>query len=116
MNSVSVESGENREWTADNKKKLISILENDGLDGDFQNLSKKVDKRSPDSFRFLVIKLENKREILNWVSSLNSKIEPLRAKEESLFAGNFPLVLELQSFFGQHPDPCKISNIDYSAV
>ena len=107
------ENGE-REWSAENKRQLISILERDGYDGDPNKL--KLENRSNESVRYLIDDCAKKRKKKNWELLLDSEIDQLRGMEGAALTENLPLFLELLSLLGKHPDPSQVGGIDYSAI
>lgn len=64
-----------RGWSTEEKDQLISILDNDGFDGDFANLAAKFPSQSLDSLRHLLTHYEEKREASKGEETLNTIIE-----------------------------------------
>ncbi len=80
-----------RDWSTQDKEKLLSILETDGFDGDFANLAAKLPNQTVDSIRYLITQCEEDREKPNWEVILDSKIEELRGMEGPTFSENLAL-------------------------
>ena len=60
------------------------MLENDGFDGDFPNLAKKLSHRSPESLRYLVEYLLSERATMEWEAEVDSKIDNLYGTYQSI--------------------------------
>ena len=105
-----------RDWSSEEKETLLSILDNEGFDGDFQKLAEKIPNKSLESVRYLVDKFEEKRKKPDWKLMLDSKIEELRLMEGAHLAENLPLAFQLHSLYGVFPDPSLVGGVDYSAI
>ena len=105
-----------REWSTEEKEKILSILQNEGFDGDMNKLAEQLPNQSNDSVRYLINDYEKERQKHKWEVMLDSKIEQLRWMEGAAFTENLPLCFDLISLFGIHPDSSLVGGIDYSDI
>jgi hypothetical protein len=106
-----------RDWSDEDKQKLVSHFEKFGFNGEFESLSKTLNVKNPksaNSIRYLVEKFLEERHEEEWEEKINTLIDQLRNTDpQSLFVVNFELALKLKSFYGSFPDPSKVGGISY---
>ncbi len=110
--------GSERGWNELEKKILISILEKEGFNGDYEELAQHKDlvNKSSEALRYFMDRCKDIREPVDWEIGLNSNIDDLRDMDCSQLSENIPLALELRALFKSNPDSSQADGIDYSAI